>query len=335
MSEAGTPGISEPRPSPQERDRGPRSSPVLPLQVAIGFFATALLLGLIAAPFERTSKSVNPETQSTAALPHSPDGVRGGSGQPAPGAVPDGGSSTKTESEAPAQAIQLDGKAWALLLGLLVCVGIGLPVACILCLKRGHRAKVAGAALGMLSLFGAKEVTGALVKEISINPDLSLFGRRDGGGASAKPAGGCSQECGVDVTVFAGAMKAQPLGSVGPFVSGSGVAENAATDAELSSIAAKLGEAPQKRPAMLLLLGSADEQELRRAVLVQFGTNEGLAKVRAVWTMQQLISRYPRVVSPLAVMVESTGPRHTGGKTTDAERAEDREVEVWAVSAAQ
>lgn len=83
----------------------------------------------------------------------------------------------------------------------------------------------------------------------------------------------------------------------------------------------------------LILIGSVDKLEPRKALLDKYGSNQGLAQARAQTAKTQLLSEFGniQIPQPQAVITLNTGPTQIGSKVKADGLAKDRVVRVCAV----
>lgn len=130
----------------------------------------------------------------------------------------------------------------------------------------------------------------------------------------------------------------QPVGCVGPFVTGS-ADHLEARDAAAGDCGAprQIAETLQHfcgAPAecSIVLVGSADKAPLRGLLEQDFGGNEGLARARAEWVLDQLSAATGARRAKFLVL--TAGPSAHGAGIADIDLRRDRSVAVLAVKSA-
>jgi hypothetical protein len=113
---------------------------------------------------------------------------------------------------------------------------------------------------------------------------------------------------------------------IGPFKPGED--SGAMPEAAVLAIANKLNEViPDRHLLSLLVLGSADKQPLKKALLKKYGSDRGLAEARASWVKTRMKTLLK--VQPTSYVILASGP--TIESKTVSDREQDRFVEVYEV----
>jgi hypothetical protein len=207
---------------------------------------------------------------------------------------------------------------------LVTMLGLTLPIGLWMMLAKGGtlQKRVAGGVLAGLSLLGAKEVSGSLIKDLKVdasfraeNPALNV---NRGGPGGQQPM----EHFGVG---------AELLGTIGPFPVGKATLSDEQAIADLNNVATKLSSSPVREQAVLVMvIGSADRQRLHGGLQSRFDSNVGRAQARAEWVRQALVKKSPEA-SQIRFLLLTSGPKQTQNATTDDDLKQDRRVEVWAL----
>ena len=211
----------------------------------------------------------------------------------------------------------------ATLLALIAMLGLALPIGLWMMLAKSGslRRRVGGGLLAGLSVLGAKEVSGTLLKELKIdvktgNPTLNV-----------KPDHHETQPATERFSVGA-----ELLGEIGPFPVGKATLSDEQTKTDLTKLAQQLDSSPVRDQAVLvMLIGSADRQRLRGGLQSRFDSNVGLAQARAEWVRKELTARFPEATKKLRFLLLTSGPKRTEDAISSDDLKLDRAVEVWAL----
>jgi flagellar motor protein MotB len=116
------------------------------------------------------------------------------------------------------------------------------------------------------------------------------------------------------------------IGDIGPFPPCSADLSSA-YDTSLSLLAQNYRDRmrPNARAALIILVGSADNQRLAPHCLARFATNDQLAMARAIRVRTELERRLSGENPQPRYVLLSAGPRHLEAK----DREQDRAVDAW------
>lgn len=125
------------------------------------------------------------------------------------------------------------------------------------------------------------------------------------------------------------------LATVGDFAPGSESPAGAGAKA-IDAICAGWTAAPEKVPAAVVLIGSADRLPLRGAALRRYGDNSGLARARAERVKERLGVCSASIPSrtPVSFLVLSAGPARTPSLLAPLGQPDDRSVQVLEMTSA-
>jgi hypothetical protein len=134
----------------------------------------------------------------------------------------------------------------------------------------------------------------------------------------------------VHIHLAASPLSFEPVAQVGPFVTGKADAlEAGAGSAGVSELVKTFTERGKGRELLyVLLVGSSDKFELGDPVKAEYGSNAGLARVRAEWVRE----RIAREISgrPFPALVLTVGPSRHGRHLSTGHTGPDRSVTVYA-----
>ena len=123
---------------------------------------------------------------------------------------------------------------------------------------------------------------------------------------------------------------------VGPFVTGEASALES-TDGQPARTPADIAkdlaiQAKGRQLLQLVLIGSADKFELLPALRARYGSNTGLARVRADWVQQELSREMERArIPPTTYLALTVGPAKHGQDLSSRDVGPDRSVSVCPV----